>query len=75
MFFNNDLERQDVFLDEGIMFKVSPNPGQNLTHLRTTGPCTLIIPSQLVSTVKAEVLYINTRSVSTVKAEVLYTNT
>ena len=28
MFFNNNLERPDV----------SPNPGLNLTHLRTTGP-------------------------------------
>ena len=38
MFFNNNYERPDVFLDEGIMFRVSPNPGLNLTHLRTTGP-------------------------------------
>ena len=27
-----------MFLDEGIMFKVSPNPGLNLTRLQTTGP-------------------------------------
>ena len=27
-----------MFLDEGIIFKVSPNPGLNLTHLQTTGP-------------------------------------
>ena len=40
MFFNNNLERPDVFLDEGIMFKVSPNSGLNLTHLRTTRPST-----------------------------------
>ena len=32
MFFNNNLEKPDVFLDEGIMFKVSPNPGLNLTR-------------------------------------------
>ena len=38
MFFNNNLEKPDAFLDEGIMFKVSPNPGLNLTHLRTTEP-------------------------------------
>ena len=38
MFFNNGLERPDAFLDEGIMFKVLPNPGLNLTHLRTAGP-------------------------------------
>ena len=37
MLFNNNLERLDVLLDEG-MFKVLPNPGLNLTHLRTTGP-------------------------------------
>ena len=38
MFFNNNLEKPDAFLDEGIIFKVLPNPGLNLTHLRTTGP-------------------------------------
>ena len=38
MFFNNNLENPDAFLDEGIMFKVSSNPGLNLTHLRATGP-------------------------------------
>ena len=38
MFFNSSLERLDAFIDERIMFKVSPNPGLNLTHLRTTGP-------------------------------------
>ena len=34
-----------MFLDEGIMFKVSPSPGLNLTHLRTIGPSTCT-PSQ-----------------------------
>ena len=38
MFFNNNLENPDAFLDEGIMFKVSPNPGLNLADLRATGP-------------------------------------
>ena len=38
MFFNNNLERPHAFIDERIMFKVSPNPRLNLTHLRTTGP-------------------------------------
>ena len=37
-FNNNNLQRPDVFLGEGIMFKVSANPGLNLTHLRTIGP-------------------------------------
>ena len=38
MFFNNNLERPDAFIDERIMFKVSPSSGLNLTHLRTNGP-------------------------------------
>ena len=37
MFFNNSLERRDVFLDERNMFNASPNSGLNLTHLQTTG--------------------------------------
>ena len=43
MFFNNNLERPDAFPDEGIMFKVLPNPGLNLTRLQTTRPWTIII--------------------------------
>ena len=43
MFFNNNLEKPDVFPDEGTMYKVSPNPGLNLTLLRTTGPSLVII--------------------------------
>ena len=42
MFFNNNLERPDVFLDEETIFKVSPNHGLNFTHLRTTGPRPLV---------------------------------
>ena len=38
MFFNNNLERPDVFLDEEIMFKVPPNSELNFAYLRTTGP-------------------------------------
>ena len=38
MFFNNNSEKPDAYLDERIMFKVSPSPGLNLTHLRTTWP-------------------------------------
>ena len=38
MFFSTNLERPDAFIDERIMFKVSPSPGLNLTHLQTTGP-------------------------------------
>ena len=37
MLFDNNFERPGVFLDEGIMFKISPNPVLNLTQLRTTG--------------------------------------
>ena len=39
MFFNNtNLERPDVLLDEGIMFKVSPNPGLNFLKLAFEQP-------------------------------------
>ena len=73
MFFNNNLERPDVFLDEGIMFKVSPNPGLSLTHLRTSGPRYGLFPNKLSHVVLTEDLGILVCLYNTVRFPAIFT--